>query len=362
MVAAEMQQETKVADKTTKTVRTTRLPVRVTVVVDQPEQPKPTAEAERRAKRGEADRKAAEDKKAKEAAEARKAEEAKKAEAKRGGKKNEPKKRDWMLDVLFVLTGLLFLAIVIIGFLAVRGNTPAPAPIANATSTPFVVIQPTRTPFQPAAATPTPVIVPPTVIVAPVTGPASNWTIQYFDGATDQMHEWGDNLKTLVWDWTAFPNVDFAKYGFKTKDGLEYGMAESAYCQQDTRCDVNTAAMHYRLISGDYTIPNVDSCKATDGQGCAIAIFNVGNVTAMWRDSNVDYGFTVTGRYWNGDAMATTVWALGSNTVYNMTVADSVNPGANCSVPDGCESVRFMWVVTSGNQVLLKAVTVVVSP
>jgi len=188
---------------------------------------------------------------------------------------------------------------------------------------------------------------------------SAGWDIQYYDGATDQMHGWGDNLKPLVTDWSAFPNVDFQKYGFQAKDGVEYGMAESAYCQQSQTCDVNAAAMHYRLITGDYSIAGVDSCTSKDGQGCAIVITNVGNVTAMWRDSKVDYGFTVTGRYWNGDAMATTIWALGSNTVYNMTVSNSVNPGANCSVPGGCLSIRFAWIVTSGNQVLLKAVTVV---
>lgn len=188
----------------------------------------------------------------------------------------------------------------------------------------------------------------------------SSWSITYFAGATDQTHGWGDNLKPLVINWSKFPNVDFPEYDFNAQDGVEYGMAESAYCQQDTRCDVNTAAMHYRLITGDYNISGVDSCTATDRMGCAIMLVNVGDVTAMWRDSHVDYGFTVTGRYWNGDAMATTIFALGSNTMYNMLNGEgAVNAGANCSVPNGCTSVRFAVVITSANQALMKAVTVV---
>jgi len=188
-----------------------------------------------------------------------------------------------------------------------------------------------------------------------------NWEVSYYTGVTDQMRGWGRDLKDLVTDWSEFPNVDFPKYNFLAKDGVEYGMAESAYCQQSQTCDVNVPAMHYRLVTGDYNIPGIDECSFdNDKAGCGIALFNVGVTTAMFRGSKVDYGFTVEGRYWNGDAMATTIWALMSNTAYNMLNKESnVNMGANCSSPDGCAKVRLTVVVLSGNQLLMKAVTIV---
>lgn len=188
-----------------------------------------------------------------------------------------------------------------------------------------------------------------------------NWKITTNEGVTSQMKEWTKNLKDPVAGWSEFPNVDFPKQGFKASNGLEYGMAESAFGQLNSKADFNIAAMHYRLFTGDYAIEGVDECHAdqTGGTGCAIAVFNVGNVTAMYRGATLDYGFTVTGRYWNGDAMSTTVWALASNTYFNMTDANAVNRGANCSIPGGCTKVRFTWVVTSGNEVLLKATTTI---
>jgi hypothetical protein len=127
--------------------------------------------------------------------------------------------------------------------------------------------------------------------------------------------------------------------------------------------------MHYRLITGDYVINGVDECQKASktDPGCGIALFNVGDVTAMFRDQHVDYGFTVEGRYWNGDAMPTTLWARTSNTFYNMLneggtafgIPLPVNMGANCSSAFGCKSVRLTVVIISGNQILLKATTTV---
>ncbi len=190
----------------------------------------------------------------------------------------------------------------------------------------------------------------------------NGWDIVMYDGVTDQMKTWAGSFKAPALDWSQYPNVDFPKHDFLAKDGVEYGMAESAFCQQDQTCDVNVPAMHYRLITGDYAINGVDECKkASDTEpGCGIILVNVGNVTAMFRDQHVDYGFTVEGRYWNGDAMPVTLWALSSNTAYNMlNLEGNVNMGANCSVPGGCASVRLTIVIMSGNQILLKATTTV---
>jgi hypothetical protein len=184
----------------------------------------------------------------------------------------------------------------------------------------------------------------------------NDWKVTFYEGVTNQMRDWAKNLPPVVLDWGKFPNEDFPKYDFEAKDGVEYGMAESSFCGQDERCDVNVPAMHYRLITGDYSIPGMGECA--DGDGCAIILINVGSVTAMFRDSSVDYGFTVFGRYWNGDAMPVTLRALASNTAYNMlNVEGGVNRGSNCSSPDGCEGVWITANILSGNKLLMKAET-----
>lgn len=182
------------------------------------------------------------------------------------------------------------------------------------------------------------------------------WDVSYFDGVTTQMESWSfKDLDPVLWP--VFPNVDNA--GYPAANGVEYGMAESVFCQQDQTCDFEVAARHYRLFTGDYNIAGL-SCETKNGIGCAVAFFNVGDVTAFWASQKMHDGFTVTGRYWNGDVMPHAVWALLSNTVNNMLNLNSplnqnggANAGANCSVPGGCIGVDVTFVVTSGNQVLV---------
>lgn len=185
------------------------------------------------------------------------------------------------------------------------------------------------------------------------------WELSYYKGATPTMLGW--KFELLVKDWKDFPNVDFKPYNFLAKDGLEYGMAESAFGQLNKKVDVNTAALAYRLITGDYMIPGIDQCSGDVGlSGCGIMLVNVGDVTSMFRNSEVDYGFTVTGRYWNGDAMPKTVWALLSHTAYNMlNFGGGVNAGANCSVAAGCKNLRLTFAILSGNELLMKGTTLV---
>jgi hypothetical protein len=183
------------------------------------------------------------------------------------------------------------------------------------------------------------------------------WSISYFPGVTDQMKSWTfKDLDPRLWQ--VFPNVDNA--GYPAANGVEYGMAESMYCQQDQRCDFQVAARHYRLFTGDYKIDGIGECHEKDGVGCAVAVFNVGDVTSILTSQEMDDGFTVTGRYWNGDVLPHAVWALLSNAVSNMLNLNSplnqnngTNAGANCSVPGGCVGVDVTFAVTSGNQVLV---------
>lgn len=197
---------------------------------------------------------------------------------------------------------------------------------------------------------------------------SGNWIVETHKGATDQMKTWVTQLKDLNPEvWTVFPNVDNPKADFKAKDGLEYGMAESVFCQQDNRCNIPVPAEHYRLITGDYNIPGIDACSGSVAkEGCGIMIINVGKVTSNFVNAKVVEGFTVFGRYWNGDAMPTAIWAGLSETANNMLNKNSklnpdgsVNAGANCSVPEGCNKVRLVFAVVSGNELLVKGETII---
>lgn len=199
------------------------------------------------------------------------------------------------------------------------------------------------------------------------------WEVSFFEGVTDQMRGWFSNLKDPAPSlWPDFPNVDNPAASFKAADGLEYGLDESVFMEQNEYGQMPVQARGYRLISGDYNIPGIDICEAEiEKTGCAIAIFNVGEVTADLK-AWVRQGFTVPGRYWNGDTLNVAMWALSSHVSANMLNMNTngagddtlnnpnrTNAGANCSVPDGCDQVRFVIAITSGNQLLVKAITFV---
>ena len=186
------------------------------------------------------------------------------------------------------------------------------------------------------------------------------WTISYFPGSTQEMQGWKFQTPAPK-SWPAFPNVPNGSVPAL----LEYGKTIDEYCQQSQTCDIIVSAMHYRIISGDYNIPEVgEQCSVGNGGiGCAIMLVNVGSVTASFRDQVVDAGWTVTGRFWDGSKMPDTIWAGLSHTGYSMLnlgpSGNQVNPGANCSSPSGCPKVRLTFVVISGNEVLVKGTSVV---
>ena len=192
-----------------------------------------------------------------------------------------------------------------------------------------------------------------------------NWKVVLYDGSTDLMKAWFKNIKNLAPEsWPNFPNVNNPQVGFKAANGLEYGLDERNYCPQES-CDVVVAAHEYNLITADYDMGFV-KCSEENGRGCAIMFVNVGNVSANLEDIVVDNGFSVTGRYWNGDALDEAIWGGLSHATANMlNIPTSLNPvgssnaGANCSVPTGCVSVMARTVIMSGNQILVMAETVV---
>lgn len=182
------------------------------------------------------------------------------------------------------------------------------------------------------------------------------WKIEYFSGATLQMKAWVfQPLDPVLWP--MFPNVDNGKY--LASQGVEYGEDLDTFCQQGQICDFVVAARHYRLYTGDYNFTGVGTCVAEDRRGCALMVVNVGDVTAIFRNQNFDTGFTVTGRYWDGNYLSQAIWATLSYASNNMLNLNSTlnpspinNAGANCSVPEGCLSVENTFVVISGNEIL----------
>lgn len=176
--------------------------------------------------------------------------------------------------------------------------------------------------------------------------------------------------------WPTYPNVANPKVpDFQVANGVEYGQDDSPFCEQDQRCDWVIPAWHYRLISGDYKFTSPEfsySCQNVEGQprkGCLIVLFNVMNESFTWRNQSVDNGFTVMGRYWNGDELQWAVWGLTSHAVANMlnypTIRDattgnvlnaggnSSNAGANCGVQtEACGVVDTMVIVHAGDRIL----------
>lgn len=206
---------------------------------------------------------------------------------------------------------------------------------------------------------------------------SNGWEISKIDLKNDPVVEaWLTKVKAPSPElWPTFPNVANPKVpDFQVANGVEYGMADSPFCEYKQTCDWVIPAWHYRLISGDYkfTSPSFSySCQNVEGQtrkGCLIVLFNVMNETYTWRDQNLDNGFTVMGRYWNGDKLEWAVWGLTSHAAANMlnyptmrnsvtgdvlNAGSSINAGANCGIqPDACGTVDVMVVVHAGDRIL----------
>ncbi len=206
---------------------------------------------------------------------------------------------------------------------------------------------------------------------------SNGWEINRIDVKNDPIVEaWLSKIKEPSPElWPTFPNVANPKVpDFQVADGVEYGQDDSPFCEYKQTCDWVVPAWHYRLISGDYkfTSPAFSySCQNVEGQarkGCLIVLFNVMNETYTWRDQSVDNGFTVMGRYWNGDKLEWAVWGLTSHATANMlnyptmrnsvtgdvlNAGSSINAGANCGVqPDACGTVDVMVVVHAGDRIL----------
>ncbi len=194
----------------------------------------------------------------------------------------------------------------------------------------------------------------------------NGWEVVIFEGATKQMTgDWLEQIEEIQpGAWSEFPNVDNDRVDFSAGNGLEYAEDETGYCEQGETCDLVVPPLHYRIVSGDYDV-GFDACSAeNDEAGCAFMAVNVGNVSTGLEDISVDFGFTVWGRYWNGDELGQAIWAGLSHVASNMLNRPSplnpsglANAGGNCSSPSGCEKVRLAYYVFSGNELLMAGVT-----
>lgn len=208
-----------------------------------------------------------------------------------------------------------------------------------------------------------------------------SWEVSEFARLQDNpiVVSWINRLKNPAPElWKTFPNVpnkDVPAFrvvnGDEVPDGVEYGVANVPFCQQDSRCDFIVPAWHYRLITADYGFLNL-TCQGEGEKGCLLLLINVMDQSYTWRDQMADNGFTVPGRYWNGDALEWGVWGLVSHASANMlnmptqgllhevlNASGGANAGANCGHPEGCGSVDATVVIHAGDEVLAVLHTVV---
>jgi len=183
--------------------------------------------------------------------------------------------------------------------------------------------------------------------------------------------------------WETFPNIPNAEVPeFRAvtcpdnpermcvPDGLEYGTYSSPYCFSHP-CDIPVGAWEYRYIAGDYNILGYE-CAGDMVVGCMAVLVNVMDQSYTLRNQDVDNGFTLRGRYFNGDALEWGIWGLVSHGAANMlnmptrSHPDEVlnagapgNSGANCGTPSGCSSVDVRIFVLAGDAVIAVAETIV---
>jgi len=209
------------------------------------------------------------------------------------------------------------------------------------------------------------------------------WTIKGTDRLDQNpvVKDWLGRLKDPdPAHWKTFPNIpnpdvpDFRVVnGSEVPDGMEYGVDNVPFCQQDMRCDFQVPGWSYRLVTADYGFLD-RTCQNDGTKGCLLLLINVSDQSFTWRNQMADNGFTVHGRYWDGDHLEWAILGLTSHASANMlnlpTFAragevlnaggSSSNAGANCgNQPESCASVDVRVVVHAGERVLAEATIVV---
>lgn len=211
-----------------------------------------------------------------------------------------------------------------------------------------------------------------------------SWTVKGSERLDENpvVEDWISRLRDPAPElWKTYPNVpnpDVPEFrvvnGSEVPDGAEYGVANVPFCQQDTRCDFVVPGWHYRLITADYNFLGEECRGATNG-GCLLLLINVGKETYTWRNQMADNGFSVPGRYWNGDSLEWAVWGLVSHASANMLNMPTeglegeslnsglpANAGGNCGIVDGCNTVNVRVVVHAGDAIIAVLETEVKRP
>lgn len=174
--------------------------------------------------------------------------------------------------------------------------------------------------------------------------------------------------------WRTFPNIPNPDVkDFDVANGVEYGTYDTPYCYT-APCDFPVGAWEYRYYTGSYSFKGI-KCKGDETTGCMLVVVNVMDKSVTFRKQVFDNGFTLRGRYWNGDKLDAGMWGLishGSANMLNMpTLAhpDEVlnsgspgNSGANCGDAKGCGKVDVTLIVVAGDRFLAVAHTVVTKP
>lgn len=118
--------------------------------------------------------------------------------------------------------------------------------------------------------------------------------------------------------------------------------------------DVDLPQYYFRVMTaGTVEISQLGvNCVATPTKGCAVILVNHFGETAMFRNAEVDNGFTIAGLVFDMSTPEKTVLAaqaLIDHYVLRMTV--NPNDGANCSVITGCESVEWHVLIIGNGEV-----------
>ncbi|KKS76999.1 MAG: Myb-like protein U [Candidatus Woesebacteria bacterium GW2011_GWC1_42_9] len=287
-----------------------------------------------------------------------------------------------MRNIMLILLAVVILAIAGTAVWASVDGSPEAATAATNTPTMTPTVSPSVTPSATVStatstSTPTPsplIIYTPVSMLLSTTLPIPDriWDVQEIHLEDDPIvEEWIRRLRIPEPDlWQTFPNVENSLVPeFESANGLEYAEDDSPFCEQDQRCDIVVPAQHYRLITGDYEFEGMTCSTTVNGQGCMLLLVNVMDQTYTWRDERVDNGFTVMGRYWNGNELDWAVWGIVSHASANMlnmrTFADSEtgeilnsgddgpNAGAGCGRAEGCDSVNIRVIVHAGDRILV---------
>ncbi|MFZ1720906.1 MAG: PT domain-containing protein [Microgenomates group bacterium] len=286
------------------------------------------------------------------------------------------------------LIGTLLLILAIAGVAAARSmasETPEvavePTAVPTAEPTAVATTEPTAVPTAEPTADPalnarpvitTTVPVSHTLLFVPVgTEDVNDWTVEWYIGATQQMHGEGD----LPWAdfptlnppvWPEFPNVTNDIADFAAEWGLEFGEDESQFCGSvGDLCALVVAPQSYALLSGFWSLDGLGTCNNPEELGCATMIINVGLESAEF-SGTLDNVYVISGRYWHGDHLPEAIVAGLSHMTWNMVDGKSVlnpsaelaNAGGNCSSVDGCPGVDVQFYVTSGSEPLVHGQTV----